>query len=253
MYSKLLVLFICIVSIIGCKKEQSLSFSSENFSEKELPNCKTVICPEITINYFTVSGEESVSTAINAELKKFIVSSLQIGEKPVETNSIDKASSNFIKTYRKHSAEFPDMAAAYFAEINVRKSLNTPEILSVELQQYKFTGGAHGYGSTTFANFDPKTGELLQQKDLFNDVEGFKHFAETAFRKQHNISEEESINSTGFWFENDTFYLPETVGFTKDDIIIIYNQYNIASYADGPIELKLPIEKAKEFLAFSVE
>jgi len=253
MNNKLTVLFICIVSVFGCKKEQSLSFSSENFSEKEITNCKTESCPEITVNYFTVSGEESISTAINAELKRFIVSSLQIGENPVETNSIDEASSNFIKTYRKHSAEFPDMAAAYFAEINVRKSLNTSEILSVELQQYKFTGGAHGYGSTTFANFDPKTGELLQQKDLFNDVEGFKRFAETAFRKQHNISEEESINSTGFWFENDTFYLPETVGFTKDNIIIIYNQYDIASYADGPIELKIPIKKTKEFLTFLVE
>jgi len=253
MNNKFLLFCISLITLVSCETEQPLSFTSENFSEVNLPNCKETSCPEITINYFSVSGEERTSEAINSEIKNFIISSLKVMEEESNANSIEEASKNFIQTYRRDRAEFPDMAGEYVAEINVRKNLKTPEILSIEEQQYKFTGGAHGYGSTTFANFDPKTGELLQQKDLFNNVDDFKDFAETAFRKQHDISEGKSINATGFWFENETFYLPKNIGFTKENVIIIYNQYDIASYAEGPIELKIPMKEAEEFLSFSLD
>ena len=88
---------------------------------------------------------------------------------------------------------------------------------------------------------------------LFKDLKTFTDFAEQKFREAHNISENEPINSTGFWFKDDTFSLPETVGFTKENIVFQYNQYDIASYAEGPIELTIPITEAKEFLTISVE
>lgn len=253
MNNKFLLICICLLSLLSCKKEQPLSFSSESFTEKTLPDCNNGDCPEITINYFTVEGEETVSKKINSEIERFILSSLKTMEEEPTANSMEKAATNFIKTYRRDKVEFPDMASEYVVDIAVRRNLDNSEMLSVEEKQYKFTGGAHGYGSTTFANFDPKTGELLQKKDLFNNIADFKSFAEKEFKKQHNISESESINSTGFWFENETFYLPENIGFTESNVIIIYNQYDIASYADGPIELKIPIEKAKEFLTFSLD
>ncbi|WP_165805997.1 DUF3298 and DUF4163 domain-containing protein [Marixanthomonas spongiae] len=253
MNNKFLGFCFCLLVLASCEKEQPLSFSAESFTEKDLAECNNGDCPEITVNYFTVQGEERVSEKINAEIEQFIIASLKTTDEDPNAKGMKQAARNFVATYRKDLEQFPDMVGEYVSEINVRNIFENDQLLSVEEQQYTFTGGAHGYGSTTFDNFDPKTGALLQQKDLFKDWQAFKEFAENEFRKQHNISENESINATGFWFENDTFYVPENIGFTKDNVIIIYNQYDIASYADGPIELEIPMEKAKEFLDFSVE
>ena len=109
-----------------------------------------------------------------------------------------------------------------------------------------FTGGAHGYGSTSFFNFDPGTGETYEHRDLF--TADFVRFAESSFRDRYDIPEGDPINSTGFWFENDTFHLPINIGITKEKVILIYNSYEIASYADGDFRFEFPLEEVAAFL-----
>lgn len=253
MKNKIGLIGILLITLLACETETPLSVSAENFSEENISNCNNAKCPEITVNYVLVEGEQSISEKINNELKSFIIASLQIGEKETNAQTIEEAAENFIKTYKMHSAEFPDMAAEYFSEINVSDIFKNDQLLSFQLKQYKFTGGAHGYGTTHFVNFDPATGEKLSIKDMFSDFDAFKKVAEKKFRKAHKISENENINSTGFWFEDDTFYLPETVGFTNKEVLFHYNQYDIASYAEGPIELAIPIKDIQQFLAISVK
>lgn len=249
MNNKIPLLLILAVIVFGCSKEKSVEFSAESFTEKSLPICNDSNCPEITINYVQVFGDESISENINEEIKKFIIASLSTNEENApKYRTIEDAATAFIENYRRDKAEFPDMSGEYTAEINVTEIYTTSEIVSFEMRQYLYTGGAHGYGTTAFKNFDPKTGKELKNKDIFNDLNKFKEFAEMRFRKQNNIPNEEPINEAGFWFEDDVFHLPESIGFIKDSLIFVYNQYDIASYADGPIELKIPLEDAKPFL-----
>tara|TARA_B100000795_G_C22768110_1_gene426621 strand:+ start:1279 stop:1413 length:135 start_codon:yes stop_codon:yes gene_type:complete len=42
--------------------------------------------------------------------------------------------------------------------------------------------------------------------------------------------------------------LPESIGMSNTEVIIIYNQYEIASYIDGPIEIRIPMDDAKPYL-----
>src|SRR5690554_7689018 len=119
------------------------------------------------------------------------------------------------------------MAADYFAEVSISEIYNTPELICFEMRQYLYTGGAHGYGTTTFLNIDPETGNEVSIDNIVNDKKKFIAFAESKFRSQQNIDKDQSINEVGFWFEDDTFYLPETVGFTTDSLIFVYNQYDI--------------------------
>jgi len=37
------------------------------------------------------------------------------------------------------------------------------------------------------------------------------------------IGQDNSINKTGFRFEDDVFSLPETIGFTQESVILRYN------------------------------
>ncbi len=250
MNNKITVVALIALISVGCNQEKNIEFSSESFTEKELPICKNSKCPEVTINYVEVFGDEDVSEKINRKIKNFIYSSLLMGEDTISTaNSIQEAAKGFIEAYNADKAQFPDMAGEYFAEITVNEIYSSNEHLCFEMRQYLFTGGAHGYGTTSFLNIDPKTGEELTSKELFKNKEEFIAFAEKQFRAKNNIEKDQSINENGFWFENDEFYLPESIGFTQDSLIFVYNQYDIASYADGPIELKIAIKEVEPFLS----
>ncbi|MCJ7759370.1 MAG: RsiV family protein, partial [Gillisia sp.] len=109
-----------------------------------------------------------------------------------------------------------------------------------------FTGGAHGYTSVNYLNFNSKTGDQLWTKDIFEDE--FKSYAEKLFRQKNDIPENQPINSTGLFFENDSFQLPQNIGFSKNKIILRYNAYEVASYAEGGIQLEIPIKDVEEFI-----
>jgi hypothetical protein len=250
MNNKISVVALIALISVGCNQEKNIEIASESFTEKELSICKNSKCPEVTINYVEVFGDDEVSEKINKKIKNFIFTSLLMGEDTIPTaKSIQEAATGFIEVYNADKAQFPDMAGEYFAEISVNEIFTSKEHLCFEMRQYLFTGGAHGYGTTSFLNIDPKTGEELTSKELFKNKEDFTAFAEKKFRGQQKIAKDQSINENGFWFENDEFYLPESVGFTQDSLIFVYNQYDIASYADGPIELKIAMKEAEPFLS----
>lgn len=250
MNNKFTVVALIALITVGCNQEKNIEFSSESFTEKELSICKNSKCPEVTINYVEVFGDDKVSEKINKKIKNFIYSSLLMGEDSIPTaKSIQEAATGFIEIYNADKAQFPDMAGEYFAEISVNEIFTSKEHLCFEMRQYLFTGGAHGYGTTSFLNINPKTGEELTSKELFKNNKDFTAFAEKKFRAEKKIAKDQSINENGFWFENDQFYLPESVGFTQDSLIFVYNQYDIASYADGPIELKIAMKEAEPFLS----
>ncbi|NNJ80865.1 MAG: DUF3298 and DUF4163 domain-containing protein [Flavobacteriaceae bacterium] len=232
-----------------------MMISPLNFTEKQLPGCDTTSCPEITVNYVEITENSDRARQINSAINNFIIEALYLGDETSEPGAkdISDAATQFVKMYRTHSAEFPDMQLEYFVEVNIAETYKTDDILSLEMHQYLFTGGAHGYGATFFATFDAQTGDEIGVEDLFSDFIGFKKFAETEFRRANKIPEGESINATGFWFENDTFYLPEAIGIRDSKLALIYNQYDIASYAAGPIELEIPLSKLKPYLSISIQ
>jgi ribosomal protein S19 len=252
MNNRVLSVFFLLTLVFSCKRQAPLVFSSESFTADSLPVCQNIRCPNITIHYCNVIGEGRIADKINSVIKTYITEALVIGDDHIPNlRSISEAASNFIKTYTRHSAEFPNMAAEYFVEIDVSDSYISEEIISLKLQQYQYTGGAHGYEKISFKNMDPKTGLEISSVDLFKNSNELILLVENKFREIHNIPSEGSINATGYWFDNDAFYLPETIGFTKNTMLLIFNQYEIASYADGALEVEISKEEIKEYLKYN--
>lgn len=248
---RLLLLF---VILTGCASEPTLVFVSEEFTEAQLDICKTEACSSISIDYLKVSGAPIISEKINDVITSYISESLFLGDDPTPTTkNIEEAAKDFILAYRDHQPGIPTELdfGGYEAEITVRKSYENEQFVSLEANSYFFTGGAHGYGGTSYFNFDIETGTLIENSTLFQNYPEFESFAEIKFKEAHTIPEGDSVNATGFWFENDTFYLPETIGFDENNLIIIYNSYEIAPYATGPVVLEIPLTEVASFLDFS--
>ena len=235
----------------GCTNEPTLVFSSEEFTEVQLEICKTEACSSVSIDYIQASGDSFISEKINSTITSYIIEGLFLGDDTAPTaKNIEEAAKDFILAYRDHQPDIPaDLDfGGYEAEFTVRKSYESERMVSIEAISFLFTGGAHGYGSTSYLNFDIAAGTLIENTNLFVNYSQFVDFAEAKFKEAHNIPKNDNINASGFWFENDTFYLPETIGFDENNLIIIYNSNEIAPYAAGPIILEIPITEVASFL-----
>ncbi len=242
---KIVVPICFIFLLIACKKDEQQSIRFEKINQEFKSNCDTDHCAIVALDYITFTGYEEVVGPINRTIKNTIISFLS--QDKINSPSIKDAASHFLQSYENDKREFPDLYP-YDVEITIEVSLLSSDIISVKNKQYAYTGGAHGNATITFLNFDPETGDKISLKSLFNNVEAFTKIAETKLREQYQIQKNQPINSTGFWFEEDRFSLPETIGFTETEVLLIYNPYEIASYADGFIEVTIPKQEVEPYL-----
>ncbi len=242
-----------IILFLGCKNEPALTYQLENFSETDLKICEDEPCSSVVIDYPIAKGDKEISQKVNKQIEQWVASVLFLGEDDVPSaKTIKGAVTDFVMAYRDYQADLPTTidTGGYEAEIEISLGYNSPSLISFTMNHFTYTGGAHGYTGVSYLNLNGQTGEVMAMEDLFSNLNEVKTILEAEFRKQHKIPKEENINNTGFWFEDDTFLLPETLGFSDDHLWATYNPYEIAPYSEGIIELKVPLEQVDEYLNF---
>jgi len=247
---KLLSPLILIFAVVGCQKEiPAPEFEVLMIDEVSLQNCnpEEENCAYISLQVPWAENLNSRDMNLNRNIEKHVIKILDY-EEEISSGDLEGMARNFISNYEASAIEFPEFNIPWEANVEGIILTNNPEIISIQFDLALFTGGAHGYTSKSFLNIDPRTGEVLNTEDLFTSE--FKSYAENLFRKKHAIPSEEPINSTGYFFENDSFHLPQNIGFFKNKIILRYNAYEVASYSEGGIQLEIPREEAKDFMKF---
>lgn len=240
------------ISCADDKKEEEkdtikdLSFSSKTI-EKSLNDClpENGECTFISLNFPVAENGKGEAEKINKQIENFIVKTVDFQDE----GSVEKPEElveNFIKDYKETASDFPEYELPWEATVIGKVNYRSPSVISIKFNTDMFTGGAHGYRSTNYLNFDPETGKILNAEDLFNSE--FMTFVEEDFRKKNDIPLEENINSTGMFFENDEFHLPKNIGVTRNSIILHYNAYDIAPYSAGDFVLKYPRTEIQQFL-----
>jgi len=247
------ILFLLFVGafLISCKKEPSISFSTHFFSQKELEICKDHSCSLINISYPVAMGKPEVSKRINTTIEQFIMQTLFLGDdEHLPSKNIIEAAENFIFSYRDHQTDIPLEidTGGYEALIDLTTTYYKESIVSIQAESYLYTGGVNGSGFTNYLNFDIQTGALIDIKDLVTNFDLFQSFVEKRFRLEHKIPKQEPINFTGLRFKDNTFYIPNNVGVSSENLTIIYNIREIASYEEGAFVLKIPIKDVLPFL-----
>lgn len=245
---KKLLLPLIIILLVGCKNEdEELLFEDFFIEEVSETGCNSEEenCAFISIHTPFVQKDGPRNKTINQNIEKHILGLIDYREIK-NLGSLEQLAQRFIDDYEASAEEFPEYNIPWEASVEGRLVHESPELISLEYKIGLFTGGAHGYTSVSFLNLNPETGEVFSNKDLF--TADFKKYAEKLFRNRNNIPEDGPINSTGFFFEEDNFQLPKNIGFLKNKIILRYNPYEVASYAEGGIQLEIPLEEVEEFI-----
>lgn len=127
-------------------------------------------------------------------------------------------------------------------------SMNRDGILVYRIDNYGYTGGAHGLGISRFLVFDLFEMTQLSLHDIF--IPGFedelRKLLERKFRMNYFLGDEQSLTEAGL-FENN-IYPSENYYLTANGIGFFYNPYELAPYSMGAIYIFLSFEDLEHIL-----
>ncbi|OXG08039.1 uncharacterized protein DUF3298 [Flavobacterium araucananum] len=243
-YTFLVFLFVILTS---CNKE--LSFDNETFEKESTIACKKD-CPKITINIPIAKNIPIVADSINKKVFLVIKDIVYFEEDASKANDYKTLAASFIASYEGMHKKFPSETFGWEAKIKGNIEFESEQIINIKIDHYTFTGGAHGYQGFRSLLFNPKTGKTIFTNSIFKNEKEFMAFAEKEFRSKYKIPAKSNINATGLMFENDKFQLPQNIFYTNEGLLLYYNSYEAASYADGPKEILFPYEKVRQYLKY---
>jgi hypothetical protein len=188
--------------------------------------------------------------SINAATLKEIIDRTPSFEKKSAAKTIADAATAFIREAEEVQRDEKEIILPWESSISGQVLLDQPGIVTVSIQSYTFTGGAHGMSVTNNMVFDTLTGKQFTLDDLF--VPGFgvrlDHLIDRRFRQMHGLKPDEPLTGDkGGLFENRIVH-NNNFAVTGSGIRFLYNQYEIAPYAVGDIEIDLAFDDLRDIL-----
>jgi hypothetical protein len=226
---------------------QELHFTSVSFEKKSKIACQEN-CPKISIKIPVAQDNSVEADSINKKVFSVLKEIVYFGEKPYAATNYKDLTTAFIDSYEKLHKDFPSETIGWEATVTGKVRYQSEGILNLEINHYTYTGGAHGYQGLRSLLFDPSTGKTISNEAIFKDKAALMAFAEKKFRAKYKIPSTASINATGLMFEEDKFALPQNIFYTDKGLLLYYNSYEAASYADGPKELLLSYATIESYL-----
>ncbi len=171
---------------------------------------------------------------------------------PVANLSDDEASKALNSHYMGDTP--PDSTVDYYSEqIDTTFSVvQHPKLVQIKAHQFYHAFGAAHPGYTVVSSvFSAQTGQLYKLADWFKyDAKYKKVLADIMLQNKENMSRalfytedmtpDEAIEH--FQFDDVNYY------FNQNDLIIYYNPYDFASYADGIVEFNIRLRDIEKYL-----
>jgi hypothetical protein len=123
----------------------------------------------------------------------------------------------------------------------------TPELLSLQLSIYSFTGGAHPTAQTRSLNWNPRLDRALVLADLFKPGTAYgQAIADYCRRELARLDLGDSDWLTrGTTFNDENYQRWNT---TRAGLRLTFDQYQVAAYAQGSFEVTVPWGRLKTYL-----
>lgn len=150
---------------------------------------------------------------------------------------------------------FPTMeytAGMFFSfETGFDIKLLNEKILSLVLNHYEFTGGAHGNYYSIGYTFDLQSGELLTLESVISK-ESIPFITRLCEAKILEIYEASSLTEAGMFEDHIEINSEQDFFLLEDALIFQFDPYEIAPYVMGNIEVEIPFDEISEFLLIKI-
>lgn len=242
-----LIGFLAIVSCTNeSEKTAEINFAEHKYADKIhlLGNENYPAC-DLDIGFLAPQDSNSYALLRESMMVTFFDSLYQQSQNLEELLylSAQEYSRDFHKLEAYLSQDTMDIGATYNWQIILQNDIifQGNGFVSFLNELFAYQGGAHGNTNRSYYTFDLESNQLLSASDLF-----LPNTCDEIIAAQKNALEKAGQDLKNLWLDglkcNDNFYLVES------GIVFHYNQYEIASYAAGPIDLFISFEEIQEFL-----
>ena len=148
----------------------------------------------------------------------------------IKNRTEDELYNEAVETYKYNKENgYPIMVYEVYRKFYI--TMNREDFVSLYIDEYTFTGGAHGSTIRTSQNWNLIQGTMIQLADLFpNNPYFMLHILKEInlqIAKELEIYFEDSCNLVLDTFNPESFYI------TPRSIVIYFQQYDIAPYSSG--------------------
>ena len=230
-----------VLTFLSCEKDIVYEFESTNLSTTNFELCDYDSCPSVSLNYIVFKTPETLATTVNKDITNYLSDRLLF--KNQTAPSIEDAVAVYLSNAQNSYPETSEFSEAHTLEMDMTVAYTSNDILSLQATYYEFSGGAHSINGVHFWNYNPKTGQRLKNETLFKEEKAFSAFAKAKFIQTHGPLHL-------FKFKGGTYELPQNIGFNQEGIRLCYNIYEIATYAEGTLELNFSWQEVEDYLNF---
>lgn len=250
--NKLSLLACLFLLLFSCKTEQPKTPPPESSVQLELEtktlnhkegDCTKGHCATIDLNYpFIKSGLPALKKKVALWSNDFLISLLDPALELDSETSLSSAVDGFVEGFKEYAAEQSDETIEFSLEVKNKTLLQNDIYLTLRMDAYSNTGGAHPNTTAAVATFDLKTGKQVRPIDVVKDMEKLYALAEQKFEE----NQKEAFDD-GFEFSsNQPFDLPKNVGLTAEGLLFCYVPYEVAPYAMGFTEFIIPYDELEK-------
>ncbi|KGM95113.1 hypothetical protein Z968_09940 [Clostridium novyi A str. 4552] len=189
-------------------------------------------------DYFESNLKYPVITGLkNKEIEKQINSMIENDVITFRDRLLEAAKKNKDKSIKENYEFLP-----YLAYTNFKVFTLNDDFVSFYIDYYEFTGGAHGSTFRKSYNIDLKTGKVLNLHDVLKDIPNYKETINKYIYDE--ISQKPEV-----YFIDSFKGIYGDISFNLDEknLIIYFQQYEIAPYSSGIIQFKIPILSLSSF------
>lgn len=242
---------------VSCGRKQAFKTAALSYEDSlavvtvTMPGEMPMLRISASVEYVTGETSEEVLNTVNGIISEVMFNETELTDVP---QSAEKHFADIRADYRSACEEITDMVALD-EDYPMLATINWAYVYSGKfLESYKnyipylvdnyiYTGGAHGGRTVICRNFNVKDGSAAAEDDIFIDGYETKLTRLLAEKAVEAVGEE---NTESLWTENikpnGNFIL------SNDGIRYIFNQYEIAPYALGVIEIQINWDEIKDIV-----
>lgn len=176
----------------------------------------------------------------------------QVKAAPIVQENVDTliydSRDHFIEMFLERGIDDQSLSGAWTLIIEYEEFRHSEQVMSLRFSMYSYSGGIHGFPSTTTMTFDLVQNKRLVLDDLFlPDSEPLEVIAPLAAASLLD----QLRDFPEHWIGRGSSPEPENYAFwllTADELIFYFQRYQVAPYSAGTLTVNIPLTELADIL-----
>ena len=165
-------------------------------------------------------------------------------------SSLDALVNKYLIEYDNLNLQISDYNLPWSVQRNFIMTESLPGLMTFELYDYKFRGGATETESVVYYHLDKHNLNSMDIDDFINPEfkEAFQQYVSIELKRKLELNENETLEEIGFSFTEGLIELPENFKINHESLIFYFNKSDINPFYAQNLELSFKLQDIEPWL-----